>query len=57
MLSEVEQNDALLRFFFKIEPSTLDDEEWANMVGQMWWALKTTGRAKSENGKITFYNG
>lgn len=48
------QTDALLRLFFKIDPTVLEDDEYAEMVAQMWWSLETTGKAEKVEGGYKF---
>jgi len=36
----VRRINALLRFYFKIEPDLLSDEEWGERWGELHWVLK-----------------
>ena len=36
------KESALLRFYYKIDPGTLTDDEFCKLVGDMWYVLKFT---------------
>lgn len=40
---EVKKVNALLRFYFKIDPSELSDEDWFNRWDELKFALKFEG--------------
>ena len=41
---DVEKNNILLRFYFRIDPDVLTDDEYAKEVNRLWWVLKFTGQ-------------
>lgn len=37
------RRDALIRFYFRVDPDTLNDETWANYYESIMYTLKLTG--------------
>ena len=40
---EIAQNNALIGFYFKINPDKLTDSQWAKKVIELQWVLKYNG--------------
>ena len=40
---EFARQNALIRFYFRIEPSTLTDDEWAMAIEEIMFVLKFNG--------------
>jgi hypothetical protein len=40
---EFARQNALIRFYFKIEPNTLTDDEWATAIEEIMFVLKFNG--------------
>jgi len=38
--SELEQMDALLRYHFKVNPDTLEDNEYFKLAAQLTWVIE-----------------
>jgi hypothetical protein len=45
---EFAQKNALVRFYFKINPNTLSDDEWAEAIEQIMWVLKFNGTIEAK---------
>lgn len=48
----IEQKNALLRFYFKIDPESLDSEEWIREVSRLDFALDFNGQYRRATGQI-----
>lgn len=47
---EIAQNNALIGFYYKINPDKLTDSQWAKKVAELHWVLKYTGVLTENNG-------
>jgi hypothetical protein len=50
----IAQTDALIRFFFKDDPSKMNDSKYIEVSSQMWWVLEATGNIEKKNGIKNF---
>ncbi len=48
----IEQNNALIRGVFKVDPEKLSDSKWTKLASQAIWYLKFTGVLVRNNNKI-----
>ena len=48
---EIAKNNALIGFYYKIDPNTLTDNQWCKKVAEMQWVLKYNGTLTENDGK------
>jgi len=45
---EFARQNALIRFYFKVNPDKLNDDEWCEAVEQIMWVLKFNGTIETK---------
>jgi len=45
---EIAQNNALIGFYYRINPDKLSDNQWAKKVSELHWVLKFNGTLVSK---------
>jgi len=57
-LSTIRKENALMMMYLNIDTDNIKTlEDWARLNGEMWYALKVTGKVrKDKNGKYYFAN-
>lgn len=48
---EIAKNDALIRFYYNVEPRKLSDNKWCKLVCELDWVLKYNGTRVENNGE------
>jgi len=47
---EISQNNALIRFYYGINPNKLSDSKWAKYSEEIMWVVKFNGTLVEKNG-------
>jgi hypothetical protein len=51
LADEIAKNNALIRFYFKVDPERLSDNKWCQLVEELDFVLKYTGQLVPKDGQ------